>query len=235
MYDIKNINISKRIKELRIANNLSLEQVGENLQKARSTIYKYEEGTLGVDIETLLQFANLYNVSIESFFDKEKTHITVRDINPFNTNRLYLYYKGKDSIIVSIIEIENLTFQKAIFYNGIKEDSIKNISFQKYTGTLQAEKNNAYFIFETDENTPFEKVLIQVNIPNGETDKYYGYIASDCSCEKCILLNEYISDKEKLMEIADKLVLTEEELETLKKHQWWDIDISYEKDIRNKI
>ena len=34
----------------------------------------------------------------------------------------------------------------------------------KYTGTLQAEKDDAYFIFETDEKSDFEKVLVQVKL-----------------------------------------------------------------------
>ena len=54
MYDINNINIGKRIRELRKEKYLSLEELGLKTNKAKSTIYKYKEGSLEPDLTTLL-------------------------------------------------------------------------------------------------------------------------------------------------------------------------------------
>ena len=130
MYDINNI---KRIRELRKEKHLSLEELGLKTNKAKSTIYKYEEGPLEPDLTTLLLLANTFDINVEGFFNKENTHITTRDINPFNTDKLYMYYTGNNSIIISIIVIENLTYQKATFYNGVTSNSINSSRFMKYT------------------------------------------------------------------------------------------------------
>ena len=90
MYDINNINIGKRIRELRKEKHLSLEELGLKTNKAKSTIYKYEEGSLEPDLTTLLLLANTFDINVEGFFNKENTHITTRDINPFNTDKLYV-------------------------------------------------------------------------------------------------------------------------------------------------
>lgn len=235
MYDINNINIGKRIRELRKEKHLSLEELGLKTNKAKSTIYKYEEGSLEPDLTTLLLLANTFDINVEGFFNKENTHITTRDINPFNTDKLYMYYTGNNSIIISIIVIENLTYQKATFYNGVTSNSINSSRFMKYTGTLQAEKDDAYFIFETDEKSDFEKVLVQVKLPQKATNKYYGYIASDKSAEKCIILDRYIDNEKELKKLLEYLKVTDEEIEHIKRNQYWNIDISIEKDIRKKF
>lgn len=59
-----------------------------------------------------------------------------------------MYYTGNNSIIISIIVIENLTYQKA-------------------------------------------------------TNKYYGYIASDKSGKKCIILDRYIDNEKELKKLAN--------------------------------
>ena len=99
-------------------------------------IYKYEEGLLEPNLEALLQLANLFDVNLDGLFEKEKEHKTQRDVNPFNTNKLYMYYKGKNAVLISIITIENLSFQKAVFYNCVQSDSIYSKMYRKYTGCL---------------------------------------------------------------------------------------------------
>lgn len=158
MYDINNINIGKRIRELRKGHKLSLQEVGNKINKSKSTIYKYEEEYLEPDLRTLLSLANVFNITLESFFNKENPHITTRDINPFKKDKLYMYYMGNKSVIISIITIEELTYQKATLYNGVTSNSIDGFRYMKYEGSLRAEKNDAYFVFETNEQFDFEKV-----------------------------------------------------------------------------
>lgn len=235
MYDINNINIGKIIRELRKGKHLSLEQVGKEINKSKSTVYKYEEGYLEPDLRTLLLLANVFGINIEGFFNKENKKVTTRDINPFKKDKLYMYYMGNKSVIISIITIENLTYQKATFYNGVTSDSIEGFRYMKYEGSLQAEKDDAYFIFETGEKFDFEKVLIQVKLPEKRTNKYYGYIASDRSAEKCIILNKYIDNQKELRKLVEELNVTDEELDNIKKNQYWNIDISADKEVRKKV
>lgn len=232
MYDINNIELGKRLKVLRKESRLTLEEVANKIYKSKPTIYKYEEGSLEPNIEALLQLANVYNVSVESLFEKEKEHKTDRDVNPFNTDKLYMYYKGKSSVLISIITIENLSYQKAVLYNCVKSDSIYAEMYRKYTGSLEYEKGDAYFIFESDLKDDFEKVFIQVAVPNGDKSKYYGFIAGDKAVGKIVIIREYLEEPKELEKIAKDLEITTEEWENIRKNEFWNMDISYEKDLR---
>ena len=227
MYDSNNIKFGERLKELRKENGLTLEEVAKAIYKSKPTLYKYEEGLLEPNLEALILLANLFKVNIESFFEKENERKTNRD-------KLYMYYKGKSAVLISIVTIENLSYQKAILYNCVKSDSIYAKMYRKYTGSLQYEKGTAYFIFESDLKDEFEKVLVQVKVPNGDDDKYYGWLGADSTAEKIVFLREYIDDPKRLEEIAKDLEITNDEWENIRKNEYWDIDISNEKDLRKK-
>ena len=106
--------------------------------------------------------------------------------------------------------------------------------YRKYTGLLQYEKGTAYFIFESDLKDEFEKVLVQVKVPNSDDEKYYGWLGADSTAEKVVFLREYIDNPKKLEEIARDLQITNDEWENIRKNEYWDIDISNEKDLRKK-
>ena len=234
MYDINNIEFGKRLKELRKEKGMTLEEVAKAIYKSKPTIYKYEEGLLEPNLEVLLQLANLFDVNLDGLFEKEKEHKTQRDVNPFNTNKLYMYYKGKSAVLISIVTIENLSYQKSILYNCVQSDSIYLKMYRKYTGSLQYEKGTAYFIFESDLKDEFEKVLVQVKVPNSDDEKYYGWLGADSTAEKVVFLREYIDDPKQLEETAKDLEITNDEWENIRKNEYWDIDISNEKDLRKK-
>lgn len=234
MYDINNIKFGKRLKELRKEKGMTLEEVAKAIYKSKPTIYKYEEGLLEPNLEAILQLANLFDVNLDGLFEKENERKTTRDINPFNTNKLYMYYKGKSAVLISIVTIENLSYQKSILYSCVQSDSIYSKMYRKYTGSLQYEKGTAYFIFESDLKNEFEKVLVQVKVPNSNDEKYYGWLGADSTAEKVVFLREYLDDPKQLEEIAKDLQITNDEWENIHKNEYWNIDISNEKDLRKK-
>lgn len=48
------------------------------------------------------------------------------------------------------------------------------------------------------------------------------------------MLREYIDNPKRLEEIAKDLQITNDEWENIRKNEYWDIDISNEKDLRKK-
>ena len=59
------MNVGQKIKQLRLENNLTQEELAEKLGKAKSTISMYENGNREPDYETLEEIADYFNVSIE--------------------------------------------------------------------------------------------------------------------------------------------------------------------------
>ncbi len=59
------ILFSKRLKELRISNNLTQNELGQKLNVTKSTICSYEKGTRMAPIETLIDLANFFKVDLD--------------------------------------------------------------------------------------------------------------------------------------------------------------------------
>lgn len=69
MYNV-NMNIGKKLKELRICENLTQEQLAEKLNISRVNYTRYETDTAKPDYETLLKIANFYNISLDELFGR---------------------------------------------------------------------------------------------------------------------------------------------------------------------
>ena len=58
------MNIGNRIKQLRIKNKVTQEELAKNIKASKSSIEKYEYGTVNYTFETLLKIAKKYNLNI---------------------------------------------------------------------------------------------------------------------------------------------------------------------------
>lgn len=169
MYNIKNSNIGNKLKYYRKASNKTMLEVGQAINKSKATISKYEKNEIIPDSITLLELCNCLNISLDELFSIEKEANQKHTlINPFDSERLYVYYYTDKKLMTSIIDIsqENNTF-KCKFFNGLKNiEKYKNCSYY-YEGTLEANKTTAYFLLDnaSHENNMLEKVQIIVSIP----------------------------------------------------------------------
>ena len=64
MNDTQNIQlyVGENIKKVRLARGLSLEDVAEKIYKSKSTVSKYEKGTIAIDIATLEDISRVLDV-----------------------------------------------------------------------------------------------------------------------------------------------------------------------------
>ena len=84
--------------------------------------------------------------------------------NPFNCNKLYLYYYTDKKLVTSVLTITNSNnHYNSMFYNGVKTlNDYINCSYF-YKGHFESSKTTAYFSF-MNENI-VEIVQIVVNLP----------------------------------------------------------------------
>lgn len=59
-----------KLKELRVLNNLTMEEVGEKVGKVRSVISYYESGKTKVDVTMLAKLLSIYNYPIGRFIEE---------------------------------------------------------------------------------------------------------------------------------------------------------------------
>lgn len=89
-------HVGNRIKFYRKIKHMSLEKLALRIHKSKSTLSKYENGQIAIDVDTLFEIANVLGVDISQFVDyniiSNYTPATCYK-NPFGTNsNVYLYY-----------------------------------------------------------------------------------------------------------------------------------------------
>lgn len=67
MNDLPNINmeIDKKIKNIRKSKNMTIQELANSINKSKSTVSKYENGDISIDIQTLYEISNALNVHVE--------------------------------------------------------------------------------------------------------------------------------------------------------------------------
>ena len=63
--------IGKKLKELRIAENLTQEQLSSRLNVSRVNYTRYETDKVRPDYETLIKIADYYDISLDEIFDRK--------------------------------------------------------------------------------------------------------------------------------------------------------------------
>lgn len=70
MYNV-NMNIGKKLKELRIQQNLTQEMLSGLLGISRVNYTRYENDKVRPDYETLIKISDFYDVSLDDLFDRK--------------------------------------------------------------------------------------------------------------------------------------------------------------------
>lgn len=98
MKDIKQI-IAKNLIELRKANGLTQSQLGDMINYSDKAVSKWERAEASIDIETLYKLSEIFNISMEYFFEENN-----------DTSSNILSYSRKKSIIFRKFAILALFF-----------------------------------------------------------------------------------------------------------------------------
>ncbi len=231
MYNIDLLSLGKKIKEYRKLNGLSTEALGKAIGKSKATIARYETGEIVMDIITVLEMCNVLNIDINSICDIDTHNIeNISNINPFNTNILYLYYISKNGIIISSIEIEeNKYSNNVLMKNGLSKKEYK----QEYSGILESNYNTAFICLTNAISNPgLDKFQIEIDLHSKENNIFYGIFLgiSDNThrptARKCIITKDLIKSKDKLYDIFLRLQISEEEAKDIVKTKYWDMKSS---------
>ena len=67
----KKMDLAKKLKELRIAENLTQLELSEKLNLSRVNYTRYENGKVRPDYETLIKIAEFYDISLDELFDRK--------------------------------------------------------------------------------------------------------------------------------------------------------------------
>lgn len=125
-----------KIKELRIKNHLTQEQLADKLYVSRSAIAKWEQGRGIPKHDTVIDIANLFNVPVDSFYEQDAVHEVIEVIEKDNKKKTFILISIIAVLIISLTSSLIYTFSKKDFVpysefdSFINEETLKNFSLQ---------------------------------------------------------------------------------------------------------
>lgn len=228
MYDTNIEHLGKKLKYSRKAKNISIEELGNIIGKSKTTIARYENNEILLDILTAIEICNALNIDLNDLFDTS-LHNLEKDINknPFNSNLLYLYYISKNGIIISSIEItktQNTNY--VLMKNGLTRNKYK----QEYTGVMESNYNTAFICLTNAISNPgLDKFQIEIDLHSKIDNKYYGIFLgiSDNThkptARKCILTDKLITSIDELSYLFEELKISNEDSKDMLETKYWDM------------
>lgn len=228
MYEIEIKEIGKKLREYRKINNMTLEELGNRIGKTKATIGKYETGEIIIDVITLLEICNIFNIDFNSICNINA--VLEKSINPFNKNEMYLYYISRNGLLISKLEIEErYNSISVVMKNGLMERKEKPY-LQEYVGYMESNLETSFICLTNAINNPgLDKFQIEIDLRSKINNMYLGAFLGIANythaptARKCILTYKKITEKEELKEIFNKLKITKQEALEIEETKYWDI------------
>lgn len=227
-----NVHVGARIRMYRKSKGLTLQKLADAIHKSRSSVSKYENGEISLDIETLFEIAGVLQVSPNQLTDfrplvKEET------LNPsehggmspfFRAKRLYFYfYDGryqrlKDGII-DIREAENEpgNYEAVLSISAVTPAGRSSEVY--YTGKVLYSDMLIRFTFVNQCNA-LEEDLLYIFNPLEIRDSTDGLLCGISSADlmpcafKCLVT---LTPREHTEELKKQLLFTKKELQRWQK------------------
>ena len=100
--------VGNRIKFIRKKKNISIEELADGIYRGKSTVYKYENGSIPIDISTLGDIADYLEVPVTILcdVDNQKERNEKMPLLPLgNSNKRYLYMYTDHRLVKSLMMI----------------------------------------------------------------------------------------------------------------------------------
>ncbi len=151
-------HIGARIRLFRKHQNLTMEELAYIVHKSPSTLCKYENGNVNIDILTLSEIADALGVEISQLTDFKSGKVRPKERNSSNFfrrhKRFYVYhlYPHQDDLLLGVMDVtgnaSGSNEDNVVLYMDFNSDfSIEDPMFI-YTGTMTCDDSFAYIELE---------------------------------------------------------------------------------------
>lgn len=227
MYNLDSYKFGELLRKARKAKKKSVKEIADKINKTETTVYKYERDVLMPDLLTVLEICNVLDIGFDDLANINRIEESRENSNnPFPVNNIYLYYIGfTNNLLCFELEIKSEGGFQKVYFKNIENDKIL------YVGSLESSHDIAYIYMKNyyATNKRFEKVELVVNLKYASDERYMGMIngtyddTNQPLTKKCILLKKQINhnDDKEVNDLKERLMITDEEYEIMKKKQGW--------------
>lgn len=132
------MEFNEKLQQLRKQNNLTQEQLAEQLYVSRTAISKWESGKGYPNIESLKCISKLFAVSIDTLLSGEELINLAESENSSNIGKVY-------SLIYGLLDLMAIAFILIPFYGQQDSDMIRMVTLFKYD-SMPVTIRTIYFI-----------------------------------------------------------------------------------------
>ena len=171
--------IGKKIRFYRKLRGYTQEQLAATISCCKSTVAKYEAGSITLDVDTCAQIARALQVSLAQLLTLPESDVydmpdsSSRRNGIFHASRLYLYNLTLDgSVKKSLIILDPNSDDAFCYFDLVSEDPLCSLYY--YHGKAEFYHSLARFTF-VDQNSPFDQTIITFPNMTGVNGYYVGY------------------------------------------------------------
>lgn len=164
------VNLGNRIKNLRLSNNFTQEELGKKINVKKTTITNYESGYSEPEGEKLLELSKIFDVSLDYLLGNICTKMPIKTLNNTLTSihlsnielenvfRLIMNYYSDDNNIINPIDTSNLNEREK---QAISAFSI--ITSDYFSHKLSIELGDDFELFYPHSEKEKEKIFVVKN------------------------------------------------------------------------
>lgn len=224
------ILVGRRIRLYRQAKKISLSEFSERIHKSKSTLSKYENGEISMDLDTLFEIAEALSVSPTQLIGIEipEKKGEKREINGVKRQYMYIFDGKTNKITRSLLEIYDNGEKNppvTMFYNIPSFDSMHKCK-SLYYGTIYEHDYLTNYSMQNQVNE-MESVFM-CTVKSFELSEHrIGLISGISSrnmlpiCAKFVLTDKPVEEDD---ELKSMLMLSKEDLRLIKRFNMFVID-----------
>ena len=205
-----------------------MDNLSNKIFKSKSTISKYEKNEIIIDISTLLDICNALDCSIyDILYFPENNKLTKSFMNPFNCEKLYMYYITGKKIIKSVIELSTSNDVVMVkLFNAVKDISkYASVYSYKYEGNLSYSNTIAYISLSNHKNASLiENVNIIINFPWSDNQDIFSAFLTGLTPNCLPVVKKCIISKKEIQNIdlyKNDLIISSEDLNSISNNNAW--------------
>ena len=176
--------IGAQIRYLRKIHHMSMEDLAKSICKTRSTISKYENGQIAIDVTTLYDIANALKVNVFDLMcrnEVETDHsLEYTDIPAFfrNVTQLHMYFfDGRvdrpQYTVIDIFPKDNSAMADVLMYMNVNNPAHYKVCESTFHGELSHYGTISNMLLQNDD-MPMD--LYQITIPSPYMDADYKWV-----------------------------------------------------------
>lgn len=220
-------HVSQRIRHFRKLHNMTLDELAKRIYKSKSTLSKYENGEIIIDVATLQDISNVLDIPIVSFFSTqplaELPSIENVALPGTGLQTTYIYHwdarPHRRSIYQSVVQVDPVSERCHLYWAVPDVDEFTKCNYMFYGRCLKTATSNRLLLLNY--TNQMDMLIINYLDPlTCHNNRVTGSLTSmsvgqyECYSTKCIISDRPLEQNDELIQA---LLISKQAISDIKK------------------